>query len=264
MMLHSVDPDAEIEWHNHDTMAARLTELTESGHDDFVIVADCIPNDQSVVEAFVEALGADNVAVFDHHQGTDYIEQWDGSRHDLDACATLIMARELDVDEQHMAFAELIDVADRFLEDDQQFPHARQMSDLHNFLGQDGFLQRGPAVDFDETEQFVVDHLDRQKQERIQQAVDDVQVFDDSEGRKFGFTLINESEVGNAICEDDQIDYCMMWSSSRPESVSLCSREGGTDVSEIAKQRGGGGHAHASGYSVPVDLVTLLSKELQG
>lgn len=34
-------------------------------------------------------------------------------------------------------------------------------------------------------------------------------------------------------------------------SYSLRSREGGVDVSEIAKQFGGGGHKHAAGFRLP-------------
>lgn len=62
-----------------------------------------------------------------------------------------------------------------------------------------------------------------------------------------------QSEIGNELCKgkpfaaiyfDNLKDNVRVW--------SLRSCEGGLDVSEIAKKFGGGGHAMASGFSVPL------------
>jgi uncharacterized protein len=61
----------------------------------------------------------------------------------------------------------------------------------------------------------------------------------------------NISEVGNAILERfPDVDVACMWFDVRDTTVfSLRSREGGVDVSKIAKRLGGGGHAAAAGFT---------------
>ena len=59
-----------------------------------------------------------------------------------------------------------------------------------------------------------------------------------------------ESEIGNIIAEGH--DFAAIWQQlpSGDYKYSLRSREGGMDVSVIAQEFGGGGHARAAGFRV--------------
>ncbi len=62
-----------------------------------------------------------------------------------------------------------------------------------------------------------------------------------------------QSEIGNELCKGKPFAAIYFDDLKRNVRVwSLRSCEGGLDVSEIAKKFGGGGHKHASGFSVPL------------
>lgn len=58
------------------------------------------------------------------------------------------------------------------------------------------------------------------------------------------------SDAGHLLADGFQFAGCY-WDTPDGRVFSLRSREDGADVAEIAKQYGGGGHKHASGFRVP-------------
>ena len=58
------------------------------------------------------------------------------------------------------------------------------------------------------------------------------------------------SDAGHLLAKDKPFAGCY-WDTPEGRVFSLRSTETGMDVSEIAKQYGGGGHKHASGFRVP-------------
>ena len=62
------------------------------------------------------------------------------------------------------------------------------------------------------------------------------------------------SDVGHLLAEGRLFAGCY-WDTPEGRVFSLRSHEGGADVSAIAKQYGGGGHEHASGFRVPFDQL---------
>lgn len=63
------------------------------------------------------------------------------------------------------------------------------------------------------------------------------------------------SDAGHLLCGDEYPFAGCFWFTPEGWVFSLRSREGGADVGEIAKQYGGGGHKHASGFRVPFDQL---------
>jgi len=57
------------------------------------------------------------------------------------------------------------------------------------------------------------------------------------------------SDMAGMLSENEPFAACW-WKTPGGKTYSLRSREGGIDVSEIAKKYGGGGHKHAAGFSV--------------
>lgn len=60
------------------------------------------------------------------------------------------------------------------------------------------------------------------------------------------------SDAGHLMAEGGEPFAACYWDTPEGRVFSLRSREGGADVSEIAKQYGGGGHKNASGFRVPL------------
>ena len=58
------------------------------------------------------------------------------------------------------------------------------------------------------------------------------------------------SDAGHALAKGKPFAGCY-WDTPQGRCFSLRSQDGGLDVSEIAKQYGGGGHRNASGFRVP-------------
>jgi nanoRNase/pAp phosphatase (c-di-AMP/oligoRNAs hydrolase) len=76
----------------------------------------------------------------------------------------------------------------------------------------------------------------------------------------------NASEIGNAICisKEYDVDFAIIYCVTKDDDV-LCSArsdvEGkNTDVSEFAKQFGGGGHRNAAGFKISLEILTKVLK----
>jgi oligoribonuclease NrnB/cAMP/cGMP phosphodiesterase (DHH superfamily) len=60
------------------------------------------------------------------------------------------------------------------------------------------------------------------------------------------------SDAGHLMAKGEKFSACY-WDTADGRVFGLRSEEGGFDVSEIAKQYGGGGHVRAAGFKVPRD-----------
>lgn len=63
------------------------------------------------------------------------------------------------------------------------------------------------------------------------------------------------SDAGHKLAKGEPFAACY-WDTPEGRVFSLRSQDDGLDVSEIAKQYGGGGHAHASGFRVTYDKLS--------
>lgn len=63
------------------------------------------------------------------------------------------------------------------------------------------------------------------------------------------------SDAGHIMSSGDEPFAACYWDTPEGRVFSLRSSETGMDVSEIAKQYGGGGHKHASGFRVPLSAI---------
>ena len=65
------------------------------------------------------------------------------------------------------------------------------------------------------------------------------------------------SDAGHLMAAGEPFAVCY-WDTADGRVFSLRSQDEGSDVSEIAKQYGGGGHAHAAGFKVPRDHALAM------
>ena len=63
------------------------------------------------------------------------------------------------------------------------------------------------------------------------------------------------SDAGHLLCGDEYPFAGCYWDTPDGRVFSLRSRDDGANVGAIAKQYGGGGHAHASGFRIPFDQL---------
>jgi oligoribonuclease NrnB/cAMP/cGMP phosphodiesterase (DHH superfamily) len=68
------------------------------------------------------------------------------------------------------------------------------------------------------------------------------------------------SDAGHLLCGDEHPFAGCYWDTPEGRVFSLRSRENGADVGEIAKQYGGGGHKHASGFRLGFDQARELER----
>ncbi len=67
------------------------------------------------------------------------------------------------------------------------------------------------------------------------------------------------SDACHIMCENEPF-AAYYWDGPNDRNYGLRSREGGADVSAIAKQYGGGGHKHAAGFCVPMKPFDITNK----
>jgi len=63
------------------------------------------------------------------------------------------------------------------------------------------------------------------------------------------------SEIGEQLAKDRPFSATFFIQGDGKRIWSLRSREGGIDVSEVARRRGGGGHPEAAGFEEPIDIL---------
>lgn len=79
----------------------------------------------------------------------------------------------------------------------------------------------------------------------------------------YGVPVVNAppmfaSELGNRLSKGEQF-AAIYWHEGDEVHFSLRSRDGGLDVSEVAKRFGGGGHKHAAGFKVKACLLPMVA-----
>jgi len=268
-------PDTTVEYENHSTVSDRVRKLIDNpeGYDQ-VVIADMLPSDEKLVRELHQKFPG-QVRIFDHHETQDYLNDLEGCRHDKGACSGLICAQELVGPHDELTpFAETIDLYDRFQHDAPGFDDAQKLMRLHNWMGQPAFVERGAKASLDDNEQSIVGNIERAEQGLIDESLKALRKFRDKDGHVFALLIgINSpimhssTNVAHAIyASDDSVDYVAVWhpNGARAGSVSLYSRDGGLDVSELARNRGGGGHQGAAGFKPTADLGKLIAKNLFG
>jgi oligoribonuclease NrnB/cAMP/cGMP phosphodiesterase (DHH superfamily) len=231
---------------------------------DRVIVADVLPP-RKFLEPWLKHFKGKLTAV-DHHQGNDYLNEYVGCAHTVNACAGLIMANRLrDTSEaarKCREFAHVVDAYDRWQEKSEFFCLAGKLDKLHALLGQKAFIRRGPEIEFTDSEQFAITCAERQAWEQVAKLITTTPVLEDSEGRKFLFAVNIFPPVAHPVLmAKPEAEYILVWHQTRG-AVSLYGREGGLDVSVLAKQHGGGGHKAAAGFPVGQDVYQGIIEAL--
>jgi oligoribonuclease NrnB/cAMP/cGMP phosphodiesterase (DHH superfamily) len=262
-------PEGEVEFHNHNSIDDRFAELaldpeTTQESYDAIIIADISLGNPDFFEQTHSSFPPGYLRCFDHHNDREYLNELDGCVHDHDRCGGLITAEELGCSEALQDFAAAVDLHDRWQEDAEEFEFAQNLSRLHHFVGQQEFIARGPELSFSDPEWFVVQGIISQEKRDAARFLKNCVKGADASNNRFIFVVNCSPIVAHHIYETvTDFDYVMSWD-PLGKKMSMYSAPDKTNVGEIAKRYGGGGHDHAAGFPVPVEVLpytiqTILS-----
>jgi oligoribonuclease NrnB/cAMP/cGMP phosphodiesterase (DHH superfamily) len=233
-----------------------------------IFFTDIVPSRKWMAEAAEKGLCKDREVTFiDHHAKNalgDGTELPDGtaSFYSPDHCGAWLTMRVLEaqfgrkVPVDMMWWLEAVNARDLWLD----VPSRQRGDDLHTMTQILGFHQ---SVEYfgDRSGRSLVKHINpklllRRDKSDLESTIESckrsARDFVDDQGRKYRYTVVAKhvSKVGEALGMDPDISYVMMWVPQR-NTIEMRSNEAhGIDVGAIAKSRGGGGHKHASGYTL--------------
>lgn len=152
---------------------------------------------------------------------------------------------------------------------------AKRLNDLFKIYGIGKFcekilvkIKKGSCLFFDDIDIQLLEIENIRIEEYINRKKDEMIVITNM-GKRVGVIQCENyiSETGNRLCEifKDEIDYILMINGTTISlrSINKDSDSETTDVSEIAKIYGGGGHIHAAGYTIEkIDLKSFYREFL--
>jgi oligoribonuclease NrnB/cAMP/cGMP phosphodiesterase (DHH superfamily) len=209
------------------------------------------------------------LVLLDHHKTAAWMaEKYAWAHVDENRCGTTLFYDWLNRQRpridglfKHSTLALLIDDYDRW---QHKVPQSRELNRLLGVMGRERFIARfaaNPETAFTDTEQIVLD-LEREREQRYLEKTE-AKTFIDPEGRTMVVCYADEyaSAVGERLLAEHPLAQYAAIIQPRHSAISLRSRTGGVDVSEIAKRYGGGGHPGAAGY--PYDAIWVATRCLR-
>lgn len=268
-----------VNYHNvNEKLTSFMETYRDDGKDRVLLITDICPNEETAaaLDAFQRATSTCKVRLFDHHKTSSWVNQYSWARHDTNQCGTLLYCDWLietgklshDTAIAAKEFAELVDVYDRWILDSPRRRESEGVNSLLYFLGFGRFvslyaydLKAHQALEY----MNIIEQLGQNQETHVKKIVGSQCtgsfVREDGDGNKFCI-MVAEKDVSQ-ICHEAlnkfaELDYSVCVNPVH-NKVDLRSREGGADVSVVAKRCGGGGHPAASGFELDARAVLTLA-----
>ncbi|OLO40449.1 oligoribonuclease [Alkalihalophilus pseudofirmus] len=255
--------------------------LERAKNDDFIIVTDLSVNEQNTKKLNEFYKKSSKVKLIDHHKtalhfndyewGSVQVEYEDGR---LTAATSLlydylVKNKQLKPTPPIDEFVELVRQYDTWEWEKNKNETAKRLNDLFFMISIDDFeermvqrLQQSEHFSFDEFETKILDmeedkierYIRRKRREMVQTFID---------GKCVGIVHAENyhSELGNELGKENlHLDYIAILNVGG-KKISLRTTHDDMDVSEVAGQFGGGGHAKASGCSLTDQAYQLFVAE---
>lgn len=220
------------------------------------------------------------IALFDHHKTRKFVKDYEWATFDTTKCGTelaydALKTRIADKNPEHyVKLLEKLVLAiaawDMWKKESEHRPRGEQLNSLIGFIGTRDFVDKfsiNPDMDNVPTVKQILHYIEERKQRYIDQVIkkqlQSITINMDGYGNKFVILVATEyiSELGDAVLNNtelEDIDYvCIINPTLGTCSLRSRSKEE-TDVANIAKIFGGGGHKSAAGF--PTDLVDLIKE----
>ncbi len=272
-------PEGTYYSENYDTVDNRLRDILEGTLPDELYIADISPQDEKIVSllTYVNTTSKCKVYLFDHHKTAMGLREYSwATRLDSSKCGALLLYEWLMVNVRSSAYnaqvGGLIWHANDYDLWKHEDPHSNTLNQLLRCLGFDRFVTRfwnNPDPKIRSSEKLLIE-LETDKQDTyIQEVIEhSTDWFSDSQDRHYALCFAEQyhSQLGHTILENQDLDECdyVMIVDLKFRRVGLRSRQNGVDVSEIAKQFGGGGHQAAAGFQLSPLIIGQLNTFMFG
>lgn len=195
-----------------------------------------------------------NYTIIDHHKTAQHLSEFDNCHIDMSRCGSSLLYTHVWGEKQTDLSSTIEDINDFDMWINVR-DKTSEVVDYFNFYGITGLLERAMKDDFKlewtEEEKLFLAFLEKKKQDYIEKAMKRVSIVEEGD-LTFGVVFVSDyrSDVLNRVLEDFEDVDIAAGIIGEINQISLRSRKGGPDVSVIAAQRGGGGHANAAAYNV--------------
>lgn len=209
----------------------------------------------------VSELDINNFELYDHHKTALFLNNYSFAEvHEMlnDAqktSGTWLFYKIINpVNDGCCNFFNMIRIYDTWEWKEKNIKAPKYLNDLFKFYGREDFVNISLCNLEKYNENFVYDYIDlilkinKNIEKYCEEKNKKMKVLHEK-GYKIGYVCAenNISELGNYLCENNNIDFAMI--NINNESMSLRTIKD-IDLSEIAKENGGGGHPKASGFRI--------------
>lgn len=245
-----------------------------------VVITDICPTEPVAKELdeFKNKTPGCELYLFDHHATRSWVNKYEWAVSDSSKCGTLLYFEWLANNgafrggllEGFRHFSELVDVYDRWLEDDPRRKESETLNRLLHFMGFDRFAARfsyDPRAHKEEYLAQVADSLERNEAMHIKKIVDGqcIDNFSMTDSDGLTYCMLVTDRMASQVCHEalrrfPELDYAVNINPAY-NTVSVRSRKGGIDASKIARRASsdGGGHKEAAGFPFNARAVLQLA-----
>lgn len=266
VLLKRQDATVNIRFCNYETLDKTLTSFIDGianlSSDDLLLITDICPSKDICERIDEEVTKKIKVQLLDHHKTRSWVAKYPWAKFNNGKCGTQLVEYWLDEsDNVTHAFVAAVDAWDRWLLKSDHRTRGEELNTLCSFMGLDDFVNRfskNLVLDQEEPFMTMLTYIEKSKKRYINKVIKDqlesARPHLDGYANTFKIFFATDyiSEIGNDILahpDGEDLKYVVIITPGS-NRCSLRSREGEVDVSDIAKQFRGGGHASAAGFII--------------
>lgn len=204
------------------------------------------------------------VGLLDHHKTAEWMaDRYPWAKIDLTKCGTRLVYEMLNGQfnlEDLEDFVDTVEDWDLWGKGDGPGPDAIRYNLMFEFLGRQRFVRQAFQdpyfVESPEWDWLISTLMDRY--EGYYQTTKRITQIHTKDGYQFGITIADQyvSLMGSRLHEELNLEYIMLIDSRR--ATASLRGKGNVDLSDLAKQAGGGGHRRAAGFSLGYRAAELV------
>jgi oligoribonuclease NrnB/cAMP/cGMP phosphodiesterase (DHH superfamily) len=236
--------------------------VPETSDDVSILLSDISPCDE--IANFLNERGG--VGLLDHHKTAIPLLRYPWAKVDTTKSGALMiyemLSSRFNIDDLY-PLVDLANTRDLWIQDDKEkFEHARNLTILLGLMGREKFISRFMSDSSPELyeEEVLLIECDTERMMRyVVRSIQLAQVVNGRHGHLFARVVSDQytSEVGNYLLEAfPQIEFALTVD-MREMSCHVRGR-GNLDLSQLAKEYGGGGHPRAAGFPLRPDTLSNM------
>ena len=242
-------PDIEVEYHNYDTIDEVAQKLLDNKDNyDKIFFADITPSEH----IGKQMLDDPKFTLIDHHITREYLIG--RPFYDTEFCATFLTAAYFQpMDNKYNDFIRAVDAYDTWKLNSPYRLLGLQLNLLFDYYKMDKFVEEFSDMrDINRNEEIVIEVLSKIERDYLSEKLNQGKIKTDKYNNTYFEIHVTEKGAHIGLLVDDarfpeECKYIKVINFN-DMAVGLYSKE--FDVSEIARSRGGGGHANAAGFEL--------------